>query len=347
MRTAILVTSDKGSRGERADQSGPALKAWLKDHAADPAWVEIVPDETERIVERLTAWADSDQFDLIVTAGGTGVSPRDVTPDATLKVVERVLPGFGEVMRARSLAKTPHAMISRAVGGIRKRTLIVNLPGSPRAAVENLEAVWPAIPHAIDKIRGDPPIALERRRLAFQDHLGNSAIGRVGKRQKAALDSHAVRKLSRPAAEDQHGPAAGFAFHGHVAAKRFPAPTRPDGLERGFFGGEPRCVPFGTVRLGIAVFNLGGGKNALGKTRAKALQGRRYAANLDNVNSRSDNHRRAFLSRTGYRRGAQLWNSWITETTFTKFQRDPIKHRQSSPVRGSTRLAGVEFCEER
>ena len=155
MRTAILVTSDKGSRGERADRSGPALEAWLKEHAADPAWIEIIPDETGLIVERLTAWADSDQFDLIVTTGGTGVSPRDVTPDATLKVVERVLPGFGEVMRARSLAKTPHAMISRAISGIRKRTLIVNLPGSPRAAVENLEAVWPAIPHAIDKIRGD------------------------------------------------------------------------------------------------------------------------------------------------------------------------------------------------
>jgi molybdenum cofactor synthesis domain-containing protein len=155
MRAAILILSDKGSRGDRADQSGPALAAWLAARGVEAAPPEIVPDDAELIATHLAAWADSGQFDLIVTSGGTGVSPRDVTPEATLKVVDRVLPGFGEAMRARSLSKTPHAMISRAVAGIRKRTLIVNLPGSPRAAVENLDAIWAAIPHAVDKIRGD------------------------------------------------------------------------------------------------------------------------------------------------------------------------------------------------
>jgi len=155
MRAAILTLSDKGSRGERADRSGPGLASWLAERSVEVVRSEIIPDEADLIATRLSAWADSDQFDLILTTGGTGVSPRDVTPEATLRVVDRVLPGFGEAMRARSLAQTPHAMISRAVTGIRKRTLIVNLPGSPRAAVENLEAVWPAIPHAVRKIQGD------------------------------------------------------------------------------------------------------------------------------------------------------------------------------------------------
>lgn len=155
MRAAILTISDKGSRGERADTSGPALVSWLAARDAETTRCEIVPDEADQIAARLAAWADSGDFDLILTTGGTGVSPRDVTPEATLSVVDRALPGFGETMRARSLAKTPHAIISRAAAGIRKRTLIVNLPGSPKGAVENLEAVWAAIPHAVQKIQGD------------------------------------------------------------------------------------------------------------------------------------------------------------------------------------------------
>ncbi|WP_298269941.1 molybdopterin adenylyltransferase [Geobacter sp.] len=155
MKAAILTLSDKGARGERADASGPALVSWLAERGAETVRTAIIPDEAALIEETLRDWTDSGEFDLILTTGGTGVSPRDVTPDATMRVVDRLIPGFGEVMRMRSLQKTPHAMISRAVAGIRGETLIINLPGSPKGAVENLEAVWPAVPHAVEKIQGD------------------------------------------------------------------------------------------------------------------------------------------------------------------------------------------------
>jgi len=156
MKAALLVLSDRGARGERADSSGPALENWLRQKGVSTGRCEVIPDEAVLIADRLREWSDSNAFDLILTCGGTGVSPRDVTPDATGTVLDRVIPGFGEVMRARSLEKTPHAMISRAVAGIRGRTLIINLPGSPKGAVENLEAVWQAVPHAVAKIQGDP-----------------------------------------------------------------------------------------------------------------------------------------------------------------------------------------------
>jgi molybdopterin-guanine dinucleotide biosynthesis protein MobB len=156
MKAALLILSDRGARGERADASGPALEQWLKLHEVATARCEVIPDEATLITARLADWADSNEFDLILTCGGTGVSPRDVTPDATLPVLERVIPGFGEAMRASSLQKTPHAMISRAVAGIRGRSLIINLPGSPKGAIENLEAVWPAVPHCVAKLQGDP-----------------------------------------------------------------------------------------------------------------------------------------------------------------------------------------------
>lgn len=155
MKAAILTLSDKGARGERADASGPALEKWLAERGVRTLHREVVPDDVDTIVVKLMGWADSKAFDLILTTGGTGVSPRDVTPDATERVVDRVIPGFGEVMRAHSAAKTPHAIISRAIAGIRGDTLIINLPGSPGGAVENLAAVWPAVPHAVAKIKGD------------------------------------------------------------------------------------------------------------------------------------------------------------------------------------------------
>ena len=155
MKAAILTLSDKGSRGERADVSGPALASWLTEREVEIARTEVIPDEADLISAKLAEWADGGEFDLILTTGGTGVSPRDVTPEATVRVLDRLIPGFGEAMRAASLAKTPQAMISRAVSGVRKQTLIINLPGSPRGAIENLEAVWPAIPHALKKIQGD------------------------------------------------------------------------------------------------------------------------------------------------------------------------------------------------
>ncbi len=156
MKAAILTMSDKGAEGLREDASGPALEKWLAGQGVTTLQYGMIPDDAAIIAATLTEWSDSSRFDLILTTGGTGVSPRDVTPDATIQVIDRVIPGFGEVMRMKSLAKTPHAMISRAVAGIRGKTLIINLPGSPKGALENLEAVWPAIPHAVAKIQGDP-----------------------------------------------------------------------------------------------------------------------------------------------------------------------------------------------
>jgi molybdenum cofactor synthesis domain-containing protein len=156
MKVAILTLSDKGSRGEREDLSGPALRDWLAERGVAVACMAMMPDELEQIAATLEDWADRLRADLILTTGGTGVSPRDLTPEATRRVIERELPGFAERMRQESLKKTPHAIISRALAGIRGETLIVNLPGSPKGAVENLAAVWPAIPHTIAKMKGDP-----------------------------------------------------------------------------------------------------------------------------------------------------------------------------------------------
>lgn len=155
MKAAILTISDKGHRGEREDRSGPALAAWLAQHAVEVVSAKIVPDEPDAIAAQLTEWADGNACDLIVTTGGTGVSPRDHTPEATRTILHREIPGIAEAMRAASLGKTPFAVLSREVAGIRGRALIVNLPGSPSGAVENLEAVWTALPHAVKKIQGD------------------------------------------------------------------------------------------------------------------------------------------------------------------------------------------------
>jgi len=156
MKTALLILSDKGSKGERVDTSGPALTAWLTGKGAQVVASAMIPDEAARIEAILKEWADSNRFDLIITCGGTGVSPRDVTPDATVRILDREIPGLGEEMRRTSAAITPHALLSRAVAGIRNNTLIINLPGSPKGAIENLAAVWPAIPHGVAKMQGDP-----------------------------------------------------------------------------------------------------------------------------------------------------------------------------------------------
>ena len=156
MRAAILTLSDKGARGEREDLSGPALSDWLARQGVVVECLSLIADDVEQIVATLEKWVDAPAPDLILTTGGTGVSPRDLTPEATGRVIDRELPGFAERMRQESLKKTPHAIISRAIAGIRRRTLIINLPGSPKGAIENLQAVWPAIPHAIAKIQGDP-----------------------------------------------------------------------------------------------------------------------------------------------------------------------------------------------
>ena len=154
IRAAVLTLSDKGSRGERVDESGPALSAWLAERGVHTVHAHVIPDEYDQIVQTLTDWADRDIADLILTTGGTGVSPRDVTPEATARVCSRLVPGIGELMRLESLKITPMASLSRATAGIRNKSLIINLPGSPKGALENLAAVWPVIGHGVEKIRG-------------------------------------------------------------------------------------------------------------------------------------------------------------------------------------------------
>jgi molybdenum cofactor synthesis domain-containing protein len=150
LRTAILTISDRSSRGEREDISGPALAVEIQKLGWELVKTGLVPDDMEEIKSVLIQWASTRQMDLILTTGGTGFSPRDVTPEATLAVIERSTPGLAEAMRSESLKVTPHAMLSRAVAGIRNRTLIVNFPGSPHAAVENLAVIAPVLPHAVE-----------------------------------------------------------------------------------------------------------------------------------------------------------------------------------------------------
>ena len=161
----ILTVSDKGSRGERQDESGKAIQECLAPLKVQVKRYDIVPDEKEIISRRLKEWAD-EGLDLILTTGGTGLSPRDVTPEATLAVVDRLAPGFTEAMRRESFKQTPLAILSRAVAGIRERTLIINLPGSPKGARECLEVIISALPHAIEVLRGEATECAEKVRHA-------------------------------------------------------------------------------------------------------------------------------------------------------------------------------------
>ncbi len=147
--------SDKGARGERVDESGDLACRMLGDHGFEVALKEIVPDRREEIINTLIDWCDNKKLSLIVTSGGTGLSPTDVTPQAMQGVIEYEVPGIAEAMRAASLLKTPHAMISRAMAGVREKCLIINLPGSPKGVKENLEVVLPALEHALSKLSGD------------------------------------------------------------------------------------------------------------------------------------------------------------------------------------------------
>lgn len=161
LRFAILTISDRSSHGERLDTSGPALVAMVNGRGWQVVQQALVPDDFNLIRDTLTDWVDkrqveSDEIDVILTTGGTGFAPRDVTPEATLAVIERLTPGLPEAMRAASLKITPHAMLSRAIAGIRRQTLIINLPGNPKAALENLEVILEALPHAVQLLHQDP-----------------------------------------------------------------------------------------------------------------------------------------------------------------------------------------------
>lgn len=155
-RAAVLTVSDRSFRGERPDAGGPLVAEMLKNAGYEVALTAIVPDEQAQIEEKLCQIADSGEVQLLVTTGGTGFAPRDVTPEATLAVCDRLTPGIPEAMRYASMQVTSRAMLSRAQAGIRKGTLIINLPGSPKAARENLEAVLPALSHGLEMLSGRP-----------------------------------------------------------------------------------------------------------------------------------------------------------------------------------------------
>ena len=149
----ILTISDKCWQGQREDESGKVIRETLLDSRV--VKYEIVPDETDVIAGKLAEWADGGSVDVILTSGGTGLGPRDVTPEATLSVVDKVVPGFAEAMRAKTFEATPFAILSRAVAGVRGKCLIINLPGSPKAVRECLEVILPVIPHAMEIIKGE------------------------------------------------------------------------------------------------------------------------------------------------------------------------------------------------
>jgi molybdopterin adenylyltransferase len=150
----VLTLSDKGSRGERVDTSGPAVGEVVASIGGAVRRSALLPDDLDGIAELLRAWADAGDLDLILTTGGTGLAPRDVTPEATLRVVDRIVPGLAEVMRAEGLRQTVMASLSRGVAGVRGRTLIVNLPGSEKGVRESLTAILPVLPHAVETLRG-------------------------------------------------------------------------------------------------------------------------------------------------------------------------------------------------
>ncbi|NPA26634.1 MAG: MogA/MoaB family molybdenum cofactor biosynthesis protein [Chloroflexi bacterium] len=156
IRFAILTVSDRSFHGQREDKAGPALVEAVRDQGWQVVDQGVVPDDFAAIRAVLEAWSDREDVDIILTTGGTGFAPRDITPEATRSVIEREAPGLAEAMRAASLRITPHAMLSRAVAGIRGRTLIVNLPGSPKAAVENFAVIVPVLPHAVQLLREAP-----------------------------------------------------------------------------------------------------------------------------------------------------------------------------------------------
>lgn len=154
-RAGVLTISDKGSQGKRRDESGETAAAMLENHGFQVAEKKIIPDDQKQIAKSLIEWVDSQKLSLIITSGGTGLSPTDVTPQAMKEIIDYEVPGIAEAMRAASMSQTPHAMLSRAIAGVRGTCLIINLPGSPGGVKDNLSVVLPALEHALSKLGGD------------------------------------------------------------------------------------------------------------------------------------------------------------------------------------------------
>jgi molybdopterin adenylyltransferase len=155
LKLGIITISDKASRGERADKSGLLIRDSFSAVDSKVVKYEVIPDEADIIAQKLAQWADDGSVDVIITTGGTGLAPRDVTPEATLSILDKMVPGLAEMMRVQSFSFTPLAMLSRAVAGVRKECLIINLPGSPKAVGECLEVIMPVLPHAVEVIKGE------------------------------------------------------------------------------------------------------------------------------------------------------------------------------------------------
>jgi molybdopterin adenylyltransferase len=155
LNLGIITISDKAWQGQRPDKSGQVIRDSFSAVDSQVVKYEVIPDEADIIASKLVQWADEGSVDIILTTGGTGLGPRDVTPETTLSVVDKVAPGFGEMMRAQTFSITPLSMLSRAVAGVRKKCLIINLPGSPKAVGECLEVILPVLPHAVEVIKGE------------------------------------------------------------------------------------------------------------------------------------------------------------------------------------------------
>ena len=233
----VLTCSDRGARGERADVGGPTVHNLVLDRipGAKVTQYKVVPDDREQISSTLIAWADDERLDLILTTGGTGLAPRDITPEATHAVIDRAVPAFPMAMLFESLRVTPYAMLTRAAAGIRGKTLIINLPGNPKAIQENLDAIIEVLPHAVQIVRGEDTHA-EGGGGGHKDHAGHAGHGE----QHGGHDRHADHGGHRDyhAKHDDHAAAAhGHEQHGGGHEEHEPAADR-GGIARNV-GGPP------------------------------------------------------------------------------------------------------------